>query len=149
MKPCSRFALVLITLCTLATAASAQKVYRCGSTYSQIPCADGVAVDVQDARTKAQKQEADAITKNDAQAAKALEQTRLKQEAQALQAAKGSATHAAKPANAKASAAHPSHADADQDQGDAAKHGAHKKTAAKKEPQYFTAKPPPEKAKPD
>lgn len=39
-------------------AAQAQPVYRCGSTYSRVPCAEGRTVDADDSRTGAQRAEA-------------------------------------------------------------------------------------------
>ncbi len=100
----------------------AQKVYKCGSSYSQIPCPDGVTVEAEDARTKAQKSAATQNSKSQARQAEALEKERLKDEAQA---------RAADQALAKA---HSNKTPADS------------KPATKKkgkEPEYFTAKPVP------
>lgn len=71
----------------------AQNVYKCGDGYSQSPCPGGVAIDP-DRRSPAQKAQADAATARDAQAARSLEQNRLKQEA----AARAANTPARKPA---------------------------------------------------
>ncbi len=63
-----------------APTAYAQTTYRCGNTYSQSPCADGVAVDAQDKRTDAQKNQADATTARVNAAQKELETERLARE---------------------------------------------------------------------
>ena len=57
-----RFAIFLIATCAILTEADAQKVYKCGNVYSQIPCTDGVGLDAKDNRTSAQKAQADATT---------------------------------------------------------------------------------------
>ena len=74
MKLLASFTIILIAICGAFTRASAQNVYRCGNSYSQAPCPDGVPVDVQDARTAEQKIQSDA--------ADAMEKKRLKEEAQ-------------------------------------------------------------------
>jgi cell division septation protein DedD len=76
-------ALLLIAACATSTAAWAQKVYRCGATYSQTPCQDAVALDTDDARSKAQKTQADQATARDVKTANTLEQARLKEEKEA------------------------------------------------------------------
>lgn len=121
MQP-AKFALVLIAVCAVSTGATAQKIYKCGSSYSQIPCPDGVAVEASDTRTSAQKAAANQTSKSQAKQAQALEKERLKDEAQA---------RAADQALAKA------HSN---------KTPAESKPATKKkskEPEYFTAKPVP------
>ncbi len=67
---------------TLAPDAQAQKVYRCGNHYSQTPCAggDSTEIPVNDARTPEQKRDIERATARNAQAADALERSRLKQE---------------------------------------------------------------------
>ena len=76
--------LALATLLLLACgAASAQTVWRCGSTYSQKPCAEGVSVQASDARSDAQAREAEAAARRDAKTADAMEKARLAQEAKA------------------------------------------------------------------
>lgn len=99
----------LIAASDLSTSAGAQNVYRCGDSYSQSPCAGGVAVDASDSRTRAQQAQAAADTARARQAANALEKDRLKQEEaaaradrQAPQADAGkapTATHDTKPAH--------------------------------------------------
>jgi hypothetical protein len=63
-----------------STAVVAQTVYRCGDTYSQIPCAGGSKVDAADERTRSQKSQTDASAQRDARSAKSLEATRIQQE---------------------------------------------------------------------
>jgi hypothetical protein len=102
-------ATLLIAVSAVSTGANAQNVYRCGDSYSQSPCAGGVAVDASDSRSRAQQAQAAADTARARQAANALEKDRLKQEAaaeradrQAPQADAGkapAATHDTKPAH--------------------------------------------------
>jgi hypothetical protein len=119
MPALSKFALVFIAACSVSTWATAQKVYKCGSSYSQIPCPDGVAIDAQDKRSSAQKAAATQTSKAQAKQAQALEKERLKDEAQ---------TRAADQARAKAQSKQEMAED---------KPAAKKKS---KEPEYFTAK---------
>lgn len=74
-------AIVSTVLWLACTAATAQTVYRCGNSYSQTPCPNGVALDVADPRTPAQRAEAAAAAARDTQTANALEKTRLAEEA--------------------------------------------------------------------
>lgn len=137
MKHVTSIALFLIASCAVATRAGAEDVYRCGSSYSQTPCPDGVRVDVQDARTAAQKAESDAAIRREASAANAMEKARLKEEAR-LQAANAKA---AAPSKAKKKTSQPATSDA-ADGADATPPGAkpHKHPPKKKkEPEYFTA----------
>lgn len=86
MRHIARNATLFIAVCAVTTGAMSQKVYRCGSSYSQIPCADGgVPIETQDVRTQAQKSQADALTRSDAATAKSMEKERLQQEARTLQ----------------------------------------------------------------
>ena len=101
MKLVQSVATVLIALCAIPTCAIGQNVYRCGNAYSQKPCADGVVVDVQDARTAEQKAESDALIKRDSAAANAMEKARLKEEAQQRADNAKLAAAAAKKASAK------------------------------------------------
>lgn len=84
--------------CTIAglAPAQAQPVYRCGDSYSQKPCPGGRAVNVEDPRSPAQREDARAAAQRDARTAQALEKERLKAEAAAaprpLPAASASAT---------------------------------------------------------
>jgi hypothetical protein len=78
--------IILIAACALSTGATAQKTYKCGNSYSQLPCPDGEVIDTADPRTPEQKSQADAATRRDALAADALEKSRLEQEKRALAA---------------------------------------------------------------
>jgi hypothetical protein len=70
----------------LTGAAHAEQVWRCGSTYSQQPCAGGTPVQVEDARSKAQSQQAGQQAQRDAKTAQEMEKSRLALEAKAPQA---------------------------------------------------------------
>jgi hypothetical protein len=132
MKKLLLIATFFIAACAISTGALAQKtIYRCGATYSQIPCAGGVAVEANDTRSKTDKNEADKATKRDMQQAREMEKTRLKEEKDALAAGKEAVKSTEKP------------------QGKPAKdpHDAKKPKHKKKEPEFFTAKAAPEKKK--
>ena len=77
----SKFALFLIAACALSTPARAQKVYKCGSSYSQIPCPGGETLEPADTRTTAQKTDALRAQKMQSREADNLEKLRLKDEA--------------------------------------------------------------------
>lgn len=81
MKKNLRFAIFFIAACAGSTGALAQKVYKCGATYSQIPCDGAVTINTQDVRTLNQKSQADALAAREAANASALEKARLKEEA--------------------------------------------------------------------
>ena len=68
----------------LATTAQAQSVYRCGNTYSAEPCADGIAVAVDDARTADQQQQALAAKKQEMRLAQQLADERRAREQAAV-----------------------------------------------------------------
>jgi hypothetical protein len=57
-------AAVVVVAGAFTSAAYAQQTYRCGNTYSQTPCADGKALDVQDKRTDEQKAQAGKVTRD-------------------------------------------------------------------------------------
>jgi hypothetical protein len=78
----SKFALFLIAACALSTGAMAQKVYKCGSSYSQIPCPGGETLEPTDTRTTAQKADALRQQKLQSREADTLEKARLKDDAQ-------------------------------------------------------------------
>lgn len=82
MKTLASLSIFVVTVAMVATDATGQSVYRCGSTYSEKPCTDGVAVNVQDARTPAQKKESEAATRRDVGTAEALEKTKQREIAQ-------------------------------------------------------------------
>jgi hypothetical protein len=64
----------------LSTGATAQNIYKCGETYSQLPCPGGVLIDASDKRSDAQKRQADLATGRTARSADAMEKARLQQE---------------------------------------------------------------------
>ena len=73
-------AIFLIAVCALSTGATAQNIYKCGETYSQLPCPGGVLIDATDKRSTAQIAQADSATGRDARNADAMEKARLQQE---------------------------------------------------------------------
>ncbi|MDB5946158.1 MAG: hypothetical protein JWQ33_1184, partial [Ramlibacter sp.] len=66
--------------------ATAQKVNRCGDSYSNQPCAGATVVPTDDPRSAAQRAATEAATQRDAKSASTLEKLRLKQESQPAQA---------------------------------------------------------------
>jgi hypothetical protein len=76
----SKIALILIACCALLTQANAQKVYKCGSSYSQIPCQGADTLEPTDTRTAAQKADALRAQKMQSREADNLEKGRLKEE---------------------------------------------------------------------
>ena len=127
------FTTIFIAACTLSTGATAQKVYRCGSSYSQTPCPDAVTIEVEDTRSKAQKSESDARVRHEAKAADAMEKKRLQDEAQSL------VGDNAKTPPRKTSAAGDAPTPTDKDK--------KKSGGKKKEPEFFTARVAPQKSK--
>ncbi len=78
-----KLAFFLIASCAVSAGVCAQPVYRCGSTYTNIPCAaDAGQLDVQDSRTAEQQAQTAAGVQKEAKLAKKLEKERLKREAQ-------------------------------------------------------------------
>jgi hypothetical protein len=101
------FCALAAMLCSMWTAtASAQTIYRCGNTYSQIPCGDGHSLTVDDSRTAQQKSQTDAATAQTRNLALQLERERVALEKAAMVAgppqspdpAKGKARQAGRPA---------------------------------------------------
>jgi hypothetical protein len=113
-------ATLLIAALAGSTGVLAQNVYRCGSSYSQIPCPDGVPIEAKDARSKAQATQNTQDIKRDASAANALERSRLKDEMLARQTPV--ANKSRKPTHSKPAPAQ-----------------TQSKTKKKKEPEYFSA----------
>ncbi|HKW82496.1 MAG TPA: hypothetical protein VJN68_01980 [Burkholderiaceae bacterium] len=72
-------ALALIT--TAVAAQAVQPVYRCGSSYSQVPCPQGRVVDATDPRSAAQRAEARRIAALERRQATQMERERREQEA--------------------------------------------------------------------
>jgi hypothetical protein len=137
MTSIAKIATFFVAACALSTGAIAQKtIYRCGTSYSQVPCEGAVSVDAQDARTRADKTEADKATQRDMKQATAMEKARIKEEKEALTQAQ-----AANKASEKSAAK-------TQDKPEANEHEKKKTTKhKKKEPEFFTAKAAPEKKK--
>ena len=67
-----RIAAVAVGVATLAAAASAETVYRCGNSYSNAPCAGAAAVEVDDSRDATQRAEARAVAMRERQLAAEL-----------------------------------------------------------------------------
>lgn len=65
---------------TVPVTALSQTIYRCGASYSQTPCEGAVQVNVDDARSAAQKAESQKTIAKDGRIADAMEKARLKQE---------------------------------------------------------------------
>ena len=79
-------AALLLALSALCLPAYSDSVYRCGASYGSLPCAGATIVAADDARSAAQRTQADAATRKDAKLAQALEQDRLRLEAKAAPA---------------------------------------------------------------
>ena len=71
--------LFLIAAAHLSNGIAAQTVYKCGNSYSQLPCPNATVINA-DPRTSAQKTQADLATARDARNAAAMEKARLQQE---------------------------------------------------------------------
>ncbi len=67
-------------------AAAAATIYRCGDSYSDLPCAGATMVSSVEAPTAAQREQAEATTRGDAKTAAAMEKERLRLENQPAQA---------------------------------------------------------------
>ena len=92
---------IFVTSASATAAAQNQTVYRCGSTFSDTRCTQGVAVPTADPRTPAQKAQTDEATSRSASLAGQLEKARNADEADAQQRAQAqalAATPAAKTA---------------------------------------------------
>ncbi len=84
--------LLLLALTLACHAAHAQAVYRCGPggrSYSQVPCTDGRAVEVNDERSPQQRRDATEVAVRDRALADSLEQDRVMRDAQQPRAAAG------------------------------------------------------------
>ncbi|WP_157979304.1 hypothetical protein [Rhodoferax ferrireducens] len=123
-------AIFLVASCALSTGAGAQNTYKCGNTYSQLPCTGGVVIDTSDQRTPAQKTQADLATDRNAQTAAAMEKARLRQEEMDI------AANTAPPPKAHTAAVKRS----------SATQTKARQKQKKKEPEYFAAQVPGEKA---
>ena len=121
-----------LTSAALCQTAHAQQVYRCGNSYSQIPCAGAVTVPAEDSRSAAQRAAAQENLKRDKTLAKELEASRRKDEAELL--AREKVAKAAQAATAKADAAKAKAASKQEQSADSTKQAGSKKsgTAGKK-----------------
>ena len=72
---------VFVLAASAAGVTQAQTIYRCGTTYSETPCAQSVTVPTADPRTPAQKAQTDEATTRSANLAGQLEKTRRADEA--------------------------------------------------------------------
>jgi hypothetical protein len=77
--------LTSLACATASTLSSAQAVYRCGNSYSQTPCAHGVIVQTDDARSEAQRAAAQQVVSEQKTLATEMETARKKDEALAFQ----------------------------------------------------------------
>lgn len=68
----------------LACQVQAQTIYRCGSTYSQMPCQGAEPMELNDARLPEQKLQTDTAAITDARLANTMEQERLAEEQRQL-----------------------------------------------------------------
>jgi G3E family GTPase len=150
MKAWTTLAVVFISVATATTTAMGQKIYRCGSEYSQVPCSDAVVVEANDPRSSAQKVQSDAMIQRNAAAARTMEKTRLEQEAAlrstaaASNASSKKKKHSAKQHTANTTTAAQPGATDEANEGKKMKKGSKKKESA-----YFTARstPTPKKDK--
>lgn len=74
------FASIFIAVSAFTNWATAENVYKCGTTYSQSPCPGGKPVNVDDSRDPQQKKLKDDITQRDAELARDMEKGRLANE---------------------------------------------------------------------
>ncbi len=84
MKTNKSAALFLIAACAISTGAQAAKVYKCGNSYSQVPCPDGIELDTPAEPSSQQQRAARKASKWDEETARTLEKERLKAEKTAL-----------------------------------------------------------------
>jgi hypothetical protein len=78
MRVLTTFVFVLLT--ALSSAVAAQTIYRCGTSYSQVPCADAKELHIDDRRAPEQKQQADANIQQQQKQAQTMEKERLAKE---------------------------------------------------------------------
>ncbi len=91
---------ILVTAASMMGATQAQTIYRCGTNYSDTPCAQGVKVPTADPRTPAQKAQTDEATARSASLAGQLEKARRADEAAARERTQAQALAAAQTAKA-------------------------------------------------
>jgi hypothetical protein len=73
--------LILVAGLLGASMTAAQTVYRCGNAYGPVPCPQGTAIDADDSRTSAQRNEALRIAADDKRRGDEMERARLRREA--------------------------------------------------------------------
>lgn len=78
-KPTLLVAFFLASL-SLPTLAAGTSIYKCGSTYSQLPCQGGEVIKASDVRSAAQKAQSDRAIASDRKIADNMEKNRLRQE---------------------------------------------------------------------
>jgi len=122
--------LAFIAALSMASAAVAQPVYKCGNTYSQSPCPGATTVNTEDTRSAAQKAQTDAAAANAAKTAVRMEKERMARDQSVSPKAPGKA---ARPVDTTSEEAQPVKRQA-------------KKTKPSA-PEYFTAAVPPVKTK--
>ncbi len=98
-----RIVFIVAIGCLAASAASAQTVYRCGSEYAHVPCADGRLIDVSDPVTAERRAEARAETHREERLGEAMARER-RAEASAFRPAMAANIGPAKAAATKAPA---------------------------------------------
>lgn len=91
---------IFVASACLTGVAPAQTIYRCGTTYSDTPCAQAVAVPTADPRTPAQKAQTDEATTRSANLAGQLEKARRADEAAAQERTQAQALSASPTAKA-------------------------------------------------
>lgn len=79
----------------------AQDIYRCGSTYSQVPCGDSRRIELTDARSDEQRRQALQVNERTVALAESLERDRLASEAAARSSLAGRLNAPAKKASTK------------------------------------------------
>ena len=90
--------LTVLALLATVSAAQAQNVYRCGTQYSQEPCKNGTAVNVQDTRTPEQQQQARENATREEERARQLAKERRASDATHRPATASGITHKTAPA---------------------------------------------------
>ena len=105
------FAAVVLMASICHPPATAQSVYRCGNAYSAAPCPQGKAIDADDARTVAQRNDALRLAADDKRRGDEMERARLRREAEIRPALASALSLAPKPAatTAPAKKAAPKH----------------------------------------
>ena len=136
MKNALKLATILIASYAISTGTWSQNVYKCSNSYSQTPCAEGTAINVEDARSASDKAAADQATKRDMKVGNALEKSRLATEKSANATNEKQAAQKAKEAKKAKVAANKSAKSPSGQTLEAPKK--HKSKA--KNPEFFTAK---------